>query len=376
MTTQKVGIFIGQLGMGGGERQLYLLLSKIDTKRFVPIVITFNPDRKDFWEEKIVQRGIKVIGIPRSSNKFNRVIRLYRILKSEKFDTIISWTLHLNLLVSLLGWFSGVKIRICSVRNDLFNRIVLDRPIQRFTGVKVASLFATHFIANSSKGRSDLVKRLGVRPNKVSVIFNAVVLDIDSFSHKMAAVREQFGWSSESVLIVNIGRLDTCKNQKMLIEVMSVLAPKAPKVHAVFIGEGDLGEEYVDLAKELHIEDRVHFIGKLPKAVNYLQAFDIMCHTSFSEGMPNVLLEGAINKLPIVSTRVNGAEDIVLDGSSGFIVDHNQNEDLAQKLLCLYESEQLRSIMGQKARERVRAVEFSQEHMVSSFEKILGNSYE
>ena len=102
-TPVKVVYLIGQLGVGGSERQLYLLLKGINRDRFVPIVITFNPGLNEYWEEPIRALGVPLLGVPRSWNKLWRLWALAGLLRRIQPHIVHSWELRLNFAAAFVG---------------------------------------------------------------------------------------------------------------------------------------------------------------------------------------------------------------------------------------------------------------------------------
>lgn len=364
----KICFVIGQLGIGGGERQLFLLLKGLDKTKFKPCVISFNPDKNDYWEEPIRELGVPVLFINRSPNKIKRLVELYKILSRERPSVVISWTLPLNFFVGIIASIIHIPLSIGSIRNDLYNPMKKERPLQRFLGTKGCNLFVT----NSTRGKLDLINRMGVSPEKVRVIFNAVTLHHlnESGIESRDAIREKLQLPLHSFLLVSVGRIESSKNPEMLVRVLKRLSEKYDNVGAVFIGEGPETDKLKNMAMSWGINDKVFFTGKIPLAIRYLKAFDILCHTGLADGMPNVLLEGAVCGLPIVATRVNGSEDIIEHAFSGYLVDYNNDERFSEYVEVIYKNADLAIKMGEAARERVMSEDFQEEGMVQKFEKV------
>jgi hypothetical protein len=110
-----VAFIIGQLGLGGAEKQLYLLLREITRSGKRAIVLTLNPDRKDYWEQPIRDLGVPVIGIPRG-NRFFRAFRIAHELRRARVAIVQSWVFHANAYASLAGRLARVPVRIGAVR--------------------------------------------------------------------------------------------------------------------------------------------------------------------------------------------------------------------------------------------------------------------
>ncbi|MGZ8544992.1 MAG: glycosyltransferase, partial [Flavisolibacter sp.] len=91
---------------------------------------------------------------------------------------------------------------------------------------------------------------------------------------------------------------------------------------------------------------------------------DIVCLTSFNEGTPVSLIEAQASSKPVVSTRVGGIGDIMIEGKTGLLSDINDTELFCNNLLTLVEDDQLRLSLGSNSREFV-AEKFSYQRLVS-----------
>jgi glycosyltransferase involved in cell wall biosynthesis len=364
---KKIVFVIGQLGVGGGEKQLVLLLRHLDRSRFDAGVITFHPGAGDYWENPIQSLGVPLHAVSRRPNVALRLVEFFGLLRRIRPTIVVSWTLHLNFVAAVLGKLAGARFTIGSIRNDLFNPMKHARPLQRYFGTKAADLF----VANSNRGREDMTQRLCIPPGKVVVIFNAVTSpDAEKIRQNREEIRRALRLPESAFLVVNVGRIEPSKNQSMLVRVVGKIADGAPDLHAVLVGEGPDRVRISELASSLGIGDRIHMTGLVPGAADMLRAFDLMCHTGRADGMPNVLLEAGISGLPIVSTRVNGSEDVVEHGASGYLVDYDDDSSFAAAVLELYRDPSLRRRFGERARERMGSDAFRPDGMAARFEAI------
>lgn len=364
---KRVAFVIGQLAVGGGEKQLYLLLRGLDRSRFEPSVVTFHPGAGDYWEQPIEELGVPVHGVRRGRPLALRLVELFGLLRRLRPDVVVSWSLHLNFPTAILGRLAGARLAVASIRNDLFNPMKRDRPLHRFFGIRGADVL----VANSTRGREDLALRLGIDPARVVVIFNAVTVPPPGERmHTRDETRAALGLRRAAFLIVNVGRIEPSKNQSMLIRALGRIAAEASDAEVVLIGEGPDTGVVRGLATSLGLGSRVRPLGLVPGVAAKLNAFDVMCHTGVADGMPNVLLEAAACGLPVVSTRVNGSEDVVEEGESGYLVDYGDDAALASKILDLYRAPALRERFGRRGRERARGDSFDERAMVRRFESV------
>jgi len=86
----------------------------------------------------------------------------------------------------------------------------------------------------------------------------------------------------------------------------------------------------------------------------WLSSFDVTVLPSYTEGLPNVVLESFAARVPVVATAVGGTPEVVDDGASGYLVPSGQADPLARRILELLDNPALRRRMGQHGYRRVR----------------------
>lgn len=118
------------------------------------------------------------------------------------------------------------------------------------------------------------------------------------------------------------------------------------------MGDGDEKYNLQNLAKELKIEEKVEFLGRIPhkETPKYYQEASVFVLPSFNEGMSNAMLEALATGLPIISTNTGGAKELVKDGINGFIVEKENEEDIAKKIIILIENPDFREKIGRESR--------------------------
>ncbi len=122
-------------------------------------------------------------------------------------------------------------------------------------------------------------------------------------------------------------------------------------------------------ARELGCEGAVRFAGACADAASLLPAFDVVCLSSDTEGVPNVLLEAAAWGLPAVATAVGGVPEAVRHGFTGYLVPPGDGAALAGRVDQLLRAPDARAAMGAAARDHV-ASGFSVAAMGRSYEAL------
>jgi len=145
---------------------------------------------------------------------------------------------------------------------------------------------------------------------------------------------------------------------------------RASEAMLLLAGTGPLEADLRQLAATLGVDDRVRFLGIRSDMPELMNAADCFVLSSAWEGMPLVLQEASASELPIVATRVGGNAEVVLDGSSGFLVPPGDENALAaamKKMMALPEPQ--RDAIGRAGREYI-VNRFDMENVLGEWEGI------
>lgn len=136
-----------------------------------------------------------------------------------------------------------------------------------------------------------------------------------------------------------MGRLAEKKGVKYLLEAFSNL-PDRKKYQLVIAGDGPLANELKNLAQKLQINDRTTFTGYLSgqQKTDFLNLADMMILPSIitnsgdAEGMPVVFMEGLAHGKICIATHESGADEIIKNNQSGFLIDQKNSEQITQAI--------------------------------------------
>jgi glycosyltransferase involved in cell wall biosynthesis len=218
---------------------------------------------------------------------------------------------------------------------------------------------AARVVSNSAGLRTLALQTNGTQP--IAVIPNGI--NIAEFTP--AQVREIDG----NTRILCVSRMTPRKGIRYLIQAIELLLEKdkEQKLELWIVGEGDELESLKQLARDLSLEIKVKFFGRVEhdKLLFYYQLADIFCLPSQNEGMSNSLLEALASGLPLVATVTGGTEELVRDGENGFFIEKQSAEDIAEKLALLINDAPLRARFGEAS--RARALYMSWERVAQSY---------
>jgi glycosyltransferase involved in cell wall biosynthesis len=218
-------------------------------------------------------------------------------------------------------------------------------------------------IACGDMVKKNLVEFFGLPDNQVTVVHNAVKsFDGNILENQVIKALHEKGY----YVVGNVGRLSEEKGMKYYIRAIPMVLARYPKTHFLMIGDGEEIEELKTLVKELNVADAVTFMGYRPDVQNIVSQIDLVVLSSLCEGLPLVPMEAFSVGKTIVATAVGGTVEIVEDGKSGFLVEAQNSQLIAEKINWLIEHPDEQKKMEIAAKERFEQ-EFSFEKLVRGY---------
>jgi len=169
-----------------------------------------------------------------------------------------------------------------------------------------------------------------------------------------------------------IGRLSAEKGVLNLVDAMPLVRKKKTEIRFMVCGDGALADQVGNSIKSGGLEDITEFTNWIPHedVPRYLNDLKLLVLPSFTEGMPNILLEAMACGTPVLSTSVGAVPDIIKDCETGFLLGSNNPTHIADKIIALLNNPELLSKVSLNAYRWVRA-NFSKEKTVEVWRKAL-----
>ncbi len=205
-----------------------------------------------------------------------------------------------------------------------------------------------------SQRQAARVRKAGVPEAKTVVITNAI--DASRFARPQPRYRQllhEFFAEPCSRVVGAAGRLSRDKGFGNLVEAATEILRAEPSVGIVLFGEGPLRQDLVRRIAAAGLQRRFVLAGFRRDLDEFVPFFDLLVLPSYTEGLPNVVLEAFAAGVPVVATAVGGTPEVVTEGVSGYLVPPGQPPLLARRILDALASEERRRAMGQRGRERV-----------------------
>ena len=265
------------------------------------------------------------------------------------------------------------RLRIDVLHTSEFRSNVLGLLCRRKRSVKLAST-AHGWIENDLRGKLhtyadrlllrqfDLVilvsqamrRRLPkwwVPDRRVRVLYNALM--IESYGRDLLKSPRRLPDPARDVRLLNVGRLSPEKGQPLLLQAVAALAPDFPGLRLVIAGVGPLEKSLRSQADRLGIGDRVELPGYVADMPSLYAATDLVVQSSFTEGLPNVILEAAHMGLPILATDVGGTSEIISHAVSGWLIRPRSVSALQSGMRVFLNDPRRFAAMAQRGRGRI-----------------------
>lgn len=309
--------------------------------------------------EQIEAGGSPVIVMDKQKQGTRAVCkRILELCDTERVDVIVAH--HAAPMLRLAAMAAklrspGIKV-ICYAHSNAFELcdgrrkkgLALRKWIFRTT-----FLMADAAVAISNSVKDSLVEYLGLPGSRIAVIYNGAILE------RFHRGRTEGG---KTLRLIYVGRLIEEKGVQTILQALGYL--RDADCRLTIVGDGDYRAPLQAIAKELDIDSRVQFLGTRDDVPELLADSDVFVHLpDCAEGFGIAVVEAMASGLICVCGDRGALPEIVRDGSSGFIVEKNDPERLAQLLRAIAEdpnSEIYETIRG-------NAVEASRQFSIEAF---------
>ncbi len=367
---------IGSFHQGGSERQA------VQLARLLREDGAFNVYAATLNNEGVLKSEIENLGLPPIAEfkltsfydaNFLRQIKLCaKFLRENKIEIIHTHDFYTNVFGMAAARLARVPLRVASKRETGGMRSKSQKIIE-----KLAFGQSHEIVVNSEAVKQYLIDE-NINEQKINVIYNG--LDLARLTPKTTdrkTICNSLGLPPDDnikyiTLVANLRH--AVKNQPMFLRTAQNVVSKFPDAHFVLAGEGELKIELENLAKELQISANIHLIGRCTQVPELLSISFACCLTSFNEGFSNSILEYMFAGKPVVATRVGGAAEAIVEGETGFLVESDDDEKMAERLTELLGGEMKAEKFGRRGRMIVEQ-NFSCAAQLDATKKLYGNKF-
>lgn len=332
---------------------------------------SLSDEKVALLKEKLTSMGIKYHNIP-----FQRMplkpknLRAYKMLKtlidSETFELIHCHTPVGGIITRLaaISTRKKNKTRVIYTAHGFhfFKGAPAVNWLIYFTAEKLCSFFTDTIITINKEDFSNAKTKL----NAKNVCYvPGVGVDTAFFSGtagKRDELLSEISAEKDSIILLSVGELSDRKNHSVSIKALSKISNK--NVHLVIAGTGEKKEEFLSLADELGVSDRVHLLGFRTDIAELLKSADIFLFPSLQEGLPVALMEAMSCSLPVICSEIRGNIDLI-DETCGILCPATDVDAFKSAVEKLINDSDMRKCMAENALERSKNydIEIIEKHM-------------
>jgi glycosyltransferase involved in cell wall biosynthesis len=233
-------------------------------------------------------------------------------------------------------------------------------------------------VAFVEAGRSDAIRDHGLSPRMVMTISNGV--DTERFRPLASrepglALRHEFGLGRDDLVVGAIGRLVTVKGHEILVDAFRRVARAEPRARLVLVGDGPQRKPLELVVGRSEAADRIRLVGARPAGPDVYGALDLLVYPSLAGAYGLVVLEAMACGLPVVASRLEGTDELIVDGTNGILVPAADPVALAGAILRLMADAAERHRLGTRARADVVA-RYSEAQMIERYEALYASLLE
>jgi len=294
--------------------------------------------------------------------------RLEKILREQKPDIVHTHSGKAGILGRLAARRAGVPVILHHIHGPSFGPFQGPPANWIFTAAeRYAAGVTTHFVC-SAQAMTRLYLAAGIgRPEMFTRIFSGFPVEPFANAANDPALRSRLGLAPDAFVIGKIARLAPLKGHEDLFTAFQELLPQLPRACLLLVGDGRLRTQLEARARTLGLADKVVFTGLVPpgEVPRYVGIMDCLAHLSAREALSRALPQALAAGKPVVSYDFDGADEICLDGETGFLVRTGDTATVTQRLLQLANDAPLRERLGRRGRQFVRE-NFAVEQMVDN----------
>lgn len=298
-----------------------------------------------------------------------------KIIKKFKPDIVHTHAAKSGALGRIAAYNCNVPILVHTFHGHVFHsyfgniKSSIYKAIERNLAKKTSAI-----VAISKKQKEELVNEHKITSSEEKVHVIPLGFDLhrfqENFDEKRKGFREQYKLNTNEIAIGIIGRLVPVKNHSLFMEAIKFVKENtAITIKAFIIGDGRERQKLELMAEEFGLLNHVVFTSWEKEIDKVYPGLDIICLTSFNEGTPVSLIEAQAANRPIVSTKVGGVENVVIENHTALLSEIDDKNKFFENLLRIVNDEELRESMSIQGWEYVKQ-KFHYSRLIEDMQKL------
>lgn len=347
---KKICFVVYDLSILGGAEQVAVNIANALCKqykiKFFSICNTKDEIPYELDKEISVDYGVKEnarirVLIRKVHNTFVKYVN------TNAFDVVISIGAYPGGIISLSRFFTKAKYMFCD-HGALMNQWH-EKSTTLLRWISCKSSHKTVVLTDTTK--KDYMDKFHIPEKKITRIYNWIEPKLQEMEHL---------YNADSKKILSVGRFAPEKGYELLVEVAEKVLPDHPSWEWHVYGDGEKFTDIEELVKQKQLEKQLILKGRVQNVNEVFGEYAMLVLTSYREGLPLVLLEAKIHKLPMISFDIQTGPNEIIDADNGFLIPPYDCDDMAEKVKMLIQDTDLRMKMSSATENGVEKFEYSE----------------
>jgi glycosyltransferase involved in cell wall biosynthesis len=355
---------VTRLNIGGSSPPIISLSAGLPQYGHESLLVVGTPSAAEGSMNADAERaGVELFHVPelqrdpdalKDVKALSSLVRLFRRRRPDVVGTHLS---KAGALGRVAARVAGVKVIVHTYHAKAF--YVFDQRWKEQATIlseRLLTRLGSGSIVVSEKQRRDFVDLRIDSPARLRVVRYGLklerYLEAPSLAHTL---RQELGLPPACRLVGVVGRLVHMKGQEVFIRAAAKLARQFDDVFFLLVGDGDNRRDYEALVDELHLGDRVSFLGwrrDIPSVLGNLDVVVLPTVNDF-EGTPLAVIEALAANRPVVATDVGGVSEVIRNGDTGILVGVRDESGMVQAIASILINPAQASAMAERGRDLV-----------------------
>lgn len=299
----------------------------------------------------LIGLGLPVVALPRARLDPRVVLDLIRIIRRMKAGLLDAHNGQSQYWGSLAALVTGIRGRVATV-HSVYREDHASRWRQKVheMALHLCKALGFKFLTVSSNVQRYMLDEFHVPASRLLLSRNG--MDDLAAPPPPFDLATETGWPADTVVLAIIGRLDPRKGHRFLLSALSALVRSGDRrARLLIVGTGREEAAIRDQVRTSDLVDYVHFTGFRSDVLSILTRVDVLCLPSTSEGLPYSVIEAARQSVPTLASRLEGTDDIFVEGETMLFTRIGDAADIQEKLTFLLDNPDRRRAMGAAARQ-------------------------
>ena len=360
----RILFFIPTLVVGGAERHTVELRERLHARGFESDLLVHGRNRSHVIMQMEGAKGAVFLNL-RGMSDLRGWLTVWKEIRRLKPDVILAIN-QTPLIVSvvirfLLGTRAKIGCIFHTTRMQAYERST--EKLFRYT------IPFSDILIYVGKNQSRIWADRGIRSRRAQVINNGIEVGrFSGLSDLGLQIREKYGIKETDLLLGIVASFRQEKNHVELVEALAAARRCGIGAKALMVGDGPTQAEVKELALALGIGDHIVFTGEQAVVGPFMAACDVGILCSTSETFPLSALEFLASGIPMISARVGGASEIVLENVNGLLYEQGRIDQFAECIVALSDPCR-RSELAANALASVES--YSDKAMVDQYENVI-----